>query len=116
MLKQQLSFSSDSECLEQRKYWISKGFIKEGDKSSALREVLIRKGIIDPKVIELAEPSPRRRHKEEGKYSVRPIRNRRQYETRLNNYFYCLQSILKSRAELKLDLGSKRSDDPDWFF
>jgi hypothetical protein len=42
---------------------------------------------------------------EEGVYKLRRIQSDEEYERRKRNYFIMLQSVLRSRAELRLEFG-----------
>jgi len=48
---------------------------------------------------------------EEGTYRSRKIQSDEEYERRKRNYFIILQSVLRSREELKLEFGDHEDDD-----
>lgn len=108
---QNLPFATDEECSE-------------------LRQRLIRAGKIAPTrhgAEEVAEvtsyakedfvpiPSTRRRNiadiPEEGTYRPRRIQSEEEYERRKRNYFIMLQSVLRSREELRLEFGGSNEDE-----
>jgi hypothetical protein len=109
---------------ELRDNLINKGTIKTAQPEIPTKKLrrqermqLIKLGIIDPTLCQLPEVKlPRPSGEEEGEYKVRPIINDIEYFQRRQAYFRMLQEVLYARKELKLVLGSKGPNDPEWIF
>ena len=125
--KRDLPIASGSECETLRSNLIAKGTIipsRPGDddaQTRLLREQeraeLIEAGVIEPGLCQLPPPIlPRPRAGEEGEYKPVPISGERDYLRRRQVYFRMVQEILQSRQELRLILGQKGSNDPEWVF
>jgi len=139
-----LPLATDRECRDRRSLLVLLGVIKSGNKSEiifrkdalpvvstrktcrVMREKLIEREIIQP-IRELKDgnitfcklpPRKKRRivEREEGEYKPRPIETDEDYYRRRQVYFRMIQEILYSRKKLKLILGKKKDDDPDWYF
>jgi hypothetical protein len=125
--KRELPIATSDECEAIRNDLIFKGMI-EPMKPGAIqaqtkklrkqeREQLIDLGIIDPELCPLSIPVlPRPRAKDEGEYKPMPISNDDEYFRRRQVYFRMIQEILQSRRELKLILGPRGNNDPEWIF
>lgn len=111
-----LPVATDKECMEIRNELIKQGIIKQG-KLKTEREKLISAGCISsspcPVLKHKFHPSDR---KDEGEYQVVSIKNDKDYLIKRANYFRMMQEILQARSSLKLILGPKNEQDPDWFF
>ena len=125
--KRELPIAAAMECDEMRNSLISKGTIvpaKPGMAAAQIRkfrrqerERLIELGIIDPELCRLPSPIlPRVRAGEEGEYKPTPISSDGEYYRRRQTYFRMVQEILQSRRELRLVLGPKGNNDPEWVF
>jgi len=128
----ELPFASDEECSIRRVSLIlgkviktSKNIIYKKDKdpvvstvefSTKLRKDLIKKGLIDPNPCKLYPPNKSFRPSDEGEYRARPIKTEADYFRKRQTYFRMMQDIFHSRRQLKLALGKKKDNDPDWFF
>lgn len=131
----QLPLASESECKTRRALLISSGVIKPAGKaelvekkdgpqalstrksSRAWRRKLIDQGIIDPDPT--YKPALTRRNyspSDEGQYEPKPIQSEEEYIRRRNNYLWMVSDILKTRKNLRLILGKKADNDPDWYF
>jgi len=108
-MSKDLTFATDAECAGRREYLISIGIIRPGSKQESVQQ----SGTF--------YPAPREDRRvninqipEEGTYKCRPIRSDAQYKRRLQNYLHMLQSVLRTRRELKLEFepmrGNKRSE------
>jgi len=125
--KRELPIAASTECDEMRNSLIAKGTIvptKPGVSAAQIRrcrkqerERLIELGIINPELCDLPSPAlPRPRAGEEGEYKPLPIVNENDYLRRRQTYFRMVQEILQSRRELRLVLGPKGNNDPEWVF
>lgn len=125
--KRELPIAAATECDEMRHNLISKGTIVPAKPGAAAmqtrklrrqeRERLIELGIIDLEPCCLPPPVlPRPRAGEEGEYRPVPIANDDEYCRRRQTYFRMVQEILQSRRELRLVLGPKGNNDPEWIF
>lgn len=130
-----LPLATDQECIERRKLLIRSGVIAPANKDSivfrknsspvvntlessrTMRKKLIGAGIISTELC-YVEPGERRcgGSNDQGEYSPRQITSDEEYERRKQIYFRMMQEILRSRRDLKLILGPKKDDDPDWYF
>ena len=125
--KRELPIATGAECEAMRNDLIAKGRIRAARPNADAarmrklrrqeREQLIRAGIIDPSPCQLPAPVlPRPRAGEEGEYRPTPISNDKDYLRKRQIYFRVIQEILQSRRELKLMLGPKGNNDPEWVF
>lgn len=132
---EQLPLASEEECTTRRAFLVFNGTIKPAGKtdvtvkkdgsqalstrrsSRALRNKLIEQRIINPEPSYKA-PIIRCRHtaSEEGEYDPQPIKSDNEYIRRRDNYLWMVSDILRVRRELKLVLGKKADNDPDWYF
>ena len=126
--------ATDEECTIRRNELIAAGVIQPASKSDLIerkdgsiilstrknnygkRKDLISKGVIDANLCELIPETGKHQVKEEGEYVSKPITSELEYFRRKQVYFRMMQEILKSRKELKLILGKKNDNDPDWYF
>jgi len=127
-------FATDEECKARRSVLIAMGVIKPATKSDLIekkdgtiilstrkesragRKQLIDQGIIDPTFCELIPDKSFHKGKEEGEFKSRPIKSKEEYDKRKQAYFRIMQEILKSRKDLRLVLGKKNDNDPEWYF
>ncbi len=130
----QLPVASDAECKVRRAMLVNSGVIIPANKSDvitkkdgsqvlstrrssrALRKQLIEQGIINPNFTYEATDREGFVPSEEGEYDPQPIQSDAEYERRKNNYLWMISDILRTRRELRLILGKKADDDPDWYF
>ena len=131
----QLPVASDAECKVRRALLVSGGVIKPAGKSETIikkdgtqvlstrkssrawRQKLIDQGIIDPNPS--YTPATSREGftpDDEGEYSTQPINSDEEYERRKSVYLWMVSDILRTRRELRLILGKKSENDPDWYF
>lgn len=125
-------FSTDSECLQLRNELIKRKIIKPGNPKDIitkgdnkilssskgnreLREYLVDIGVIDPNPCAISKGNYSELP-EEGEYSPKKILSDEEYNKRKNNYFRIMQEMIFARRDLKLILGKKNENDPDWFF
>lgn len=116
--------ATDKECMEIRQKLIDKGYLLPTSGSvESSRNKLIESGNIKPMTkngkqtfCKLVRERNLPKCKDEGEYSSRPIESTKEYERRLAAYFYSIQEILYARDSLKLVLGKKNKNDPDWVF
>ena len=126
--------ATDKECQIRRSKLIAAGVIQPAPKSDLIerkggsitlstrknnygkRKKLISKGIIDSNLCHLIPETGKYKAKEEGEYVSNPIVSELEYFRRKQIYFRMIQEILMSRKELKLILGKKNENDPDWYF
>ena len=125
--KRELPIATGPECEMLRNDMIAKGTIRPTKPSIVQaqirklrrqeREKLIGLGLIDPEPCKLPAPIlPRPKAGEEGEYKPTPISSDDEYSRRRQVYFRMIQEILQSRRELKLILGPKGNNDPEWIF
>jgi len=129
-----LQLATDQECVERRRLLINAGIINPSHKDSViakknsapvintiqygknLRQFLIKSGIINVDLCYI-EPS---KHKcsanDQGEYKTKVIDTDEEYNRRKQIYFKVMQEMLCARRDLKLILGPKKEDDPDWYF
>ena len=132
---EQLPLAGETECRVRRAFLIAGGIIKPAGKvdiivkkdgsqvlstrrsSKEWRSKLIEQGIIEPD-FEYKPVSVRTGNlcREEGTYDPQPIRSDEEYERRRDNYLWMISDLLRVRRELKLVLGKKDDEDPDWYF
>jgi hypothetical protein len=131
----QLPLADEAECKMRRALLIANGTIvpvgkvdiiskKDGSQvlstrktSKVWRAQLIDQGVIDPEpVYETFNIRRGCTSDEEGEYDPQPIRSEGEYARRKSNYLWMISDILRVRRELKLVLGKKSDDDPDWYF
>ena len=142
-VENELPVATDQECQERREFLVKRGVIKPADKLSIInrkssppllstraankemRRKFIEQGIIKPMMnmlsmkatfCELAPRGKRPCSSEEGEYRPRPIESDEEYFRRRQAYFRAIQEIFYARKKLKLVLGKKRENDPDWYF
>ena len=126
--------ATDEECQVRRNILISSGVVVPAHKSDlitkkdgsvilstrksglARRKELIEKGLIDENLCQLLPNNVPYQPKEEGEYRCKSIRSEEEYDRRKRAYFRAMQEILHSRKELKLILGKKDDNDPEWYF
>lgn len=133
---EQLLFANDAECKDRRSFLIETGAIVPANKadlvtkkdgsvvlstrrpSRELRNNLIEQQIIDPDFQYKSGQRVRDGNlsREEGEYDPQPIKNEEEYVRRRDNYLWMISNILHVRRELKLVLGKKLDEDPDWHF
>lgn len=131
----QLPLATDAECKVRRALLVASGAIKPAGKaevitkkdgsqvlstrrsSRAWRNKLIEQGLIDPNM-SYESPSDRSDYipSDEGEYSPKPVESDEEYARRKHNYLWMIADILRTRRELKLILGKKSDNDPDWYF
>jgi len=133
---EQLPLANEIECKVRRALLVASGTImpvgkadiitkKDGSQvlstrrsSKEWRTKLIEQGIIDPEC--QYEPVSGVRSgnlsREEGEYNPQPIQSDKEYMRRKDNYLWMISDILRVRRELRLVLGKKADDDPDWYF
>jgi len=130
---EELPLATEEECKERREMLISGGVVKPAGKteltkrdgnnilstkkySKSYRQKLIDNGLI----ITSFEYIPISRNNyipsEEGVYNPKPIRTDEEYNNRKNNYLWMTSNMLKTRRDLKLILGKRSDNDPDWYF
>jgi hypothetical protein len=106
---QNLPFATDEECAELRQRLIRAGKIVPAKPDA--EDVTIPSCAKEDFV---PIPSTRRRNiadiPEEGVYKLRRIQSDEEYERRKRNYFIMLQSVLRSREELRLEFGDHEDD------
>jgi hypothetical protein len=126
--------ATDEECRARRSILIAMGVIRPAPKSDLIekkdgtvilstrrdgrvrRKLLVDQGIIDPTLCELIPDESFYKGKEEGEFKSRPIQSKEGYDRRKQAYFRVMQEILRSRKDLRLVLGKKNDDDPEWYF
>jgi len=126
--------ATDTECKARRSVLIAMGAIvparkadlitkKDGSiilstrkQSRIKRQRLVDQGIVDENLCELVPHDVSHKSANEGEYKVKPIQSNAAYLRRRQSYFRIMQEILHSRKELKLILGKKNDNDPDWYF
>ena len=127
-------FATDKECQNRRAYLVKAEIIKPCEKlaqrkvaptkenSRKLKEELIKQGLLEPMCkgdLPNFIPLPSKRISiicEEGEYKEKPIVSDRDLQRRRQVYFRMMQEILYSRKKLKLILGKKNDNDPNWYF
>lgn len=125
--KRELPIATNAECDMMRNDLIARGIIKlvkPGAITAQTKRLrkqergqLVERGFIDPELCQLPAPIlPRPRANEEGEYKPMPITNDNEYIRRRQVYFRMIQEILHSRRDLKLILGPKGNNDPEWIF
>jgi hypothetical protein len=106
---QNLPFATDEECAELCQRLIRAGTIVPA-KPGAENATIPSRAKEDFAPI----PSTRRRNiadiPEEGVYRLRRIQSDEEYERRKRNYFIILQSVLRSREELRLEFEDHEDD------
>ena len=133
---EQLPLATDAECKIRRSLLIASGAIKPAAKadiiarkdgtqvlstrksSKAWRQKLIDQGVINTSFVYIPTSDSKCGYvpSDEGEYDPQPIGSESEYIRRKNNYLWMISDILRTRRELRLVLGKKAEDDPDWYF
>ena len=110
---QNLPFATDEECAELRQRFICAGKIVPAKPDA--KEVVAAAPCAGEDFAPI--PSTRRRNiadiPEEGVYRCRRIQSDEEYERRKRNYFIMLQSVLRSREELRLEFGEHHEGEDE---
>lgn len=126
--------ATEQECIDRRNLLIANGIITPANKSEIIkknreevistrkevlnkRKQLIKQGIINPRLCGIIhEKNIVVKNNDEGEYNPKKISNNGEYLRRRSIYFRMLQEIIFARIDLKLILGKKNSNDPEWIF
>lgn len=108
---QNMPFATDEECAELRARFVRAGkIVPEKPNAKAAAPGRQERDFIP------MPPAGRRNVAnipEEGSYRPRKIQTESEYERRKRNYFIMLQSILRTREELRLEFDTDAADDGD---
>lgn len=126
--------ATDQECNERRNILIANGIIIPTNKSDIIkingeeivstrksvlnkRKQLIKQGVINPRLCNIIhEKNIVVENNDDGEYNPKKISNDDEYLRRRSVYFRMLQEIIFARIDLRLILGKKNSNDPEWIF
>lgn len=126
--------ASEQECIGRRNLLIAAGIITPANKNEIIRrggeevastkkdilskrKQLIKQGIINPRLCKIIhEKDIVVENNEEGEYNPKRISSDEEYLRRRSVYFRMLQEIIFARIDLRLVLGKKNSNDPEWIF
>jgi len=107
-------YLTDKKCRSYRNTLIKLGYLKRGTVRSK-RQQLIDRGLLTDNR-EYPKSNKQYKSKNEGKYKVKRINSDEEYNRRKELYLWALTDIIRTRKELRLELGSVSSKDPKWFF
>lgn len=108
---QSLPFATDEECAELRARFMRAGKIVPEKPNAKAATVACQERDFAPM------PPVGRRNvaniPEEGSYRPRKIQTEAEYERRKRNYFIMLQSVLRTREELRLEFDTEIAEEED---